>query len=179
MRDTELEKEMTEYDIENDDLDTTTDDDSSEAGRDSRQFVRDLEKQAKAGKQATREANEAKAEANAAKRELALMKAGIDLESPTGKLFVKAYDGEISPEAIKAAATEYGLIATSETPEVQSDLAALNRVSQASSGSTAAISSSALDDIRNAGSPEDILKILQNNNIAISNEQPGGWVSLV
>ena len=170
---------MTEYDIENDDLDTTTDDDSSEAGRDSRQFVRDLEKQAKAGKQATREANEAKAEANAAKRELALMKAGIDLESPTGKLFVKAYDGEISPEAIKVAATEYGLIATSETPEVQSDLAALNRVSQASSGSTAAISSSALDDIRNAGSPEDILKILQNNNIAISNEQPGGWVSLV
>jgi len=59
MRDTELEKVMTEYDIENDDLDITTDDDSSEAGRDSRQFVRDLEKQAKAGKQATREANEA------------------------------------------------------------------------------------------------------------------------
>jgi hypothetical protein len=50
------------------------------------------------------------AEAVAAKRELAFIKVGIDVDSPTGKLFAKAYDGETSPEAVAAAAAEYGLI---------------------------------------------------------------------
>lgn len=178
MRETELEKAMSEYDLDNEELELTTDDNTGETDRDSRSFVRKLEQEAKDGKRARREADEAKADANAAKRELALMKAGIDLDSPTGKLFVKAYDGEISADAIKAAATEYGLIATSETPEVQNDLAALNRVSQASTGSTGSVAPGVLEAIKNA-SPEEIIKILQENNVAISNEQPGGWVSLV
>ena len=170
---------MSEYDLDNDDLDTTNEDETGEPSRDSRQFVRDLEKRAKAGKQAEREAEEAKREAANAKRELALMKAGIDLESPTGKLFVKAYDGEISVEAIKAAAGEYGLVPTSQTADVQNDLAALDRVSQASTGSTGSIAPNAIDAIRAAENPSDILRILQENNIAISNEQPGEWISLV
>ena len=169
---------MSEYDLDNDEV-LDTEDESGESGKDSRQFVRDLEKQAKAGKAAAREANEAKAEANAAKRELALLKAGIDTNSPTGKLFVKAYDGEISVEAIKAAAGEYGLIPTSQTAEIQNDMAALDRVSQASSGSTANIQPSVLDEIRNAQSPDEVLKLLTANNVNVSREQPGGWVSLV
>ena len=175
-----MENAMTDYDFDNEDnLDTTTEDESNEPSRDSRQFVRDLEKQAKAGKQAKREAEEAMREASNAKRELALMKAGIDLESPTGKLFVKAYDGEISVDAIKAAASEYGLVPTSQVAEVQNDLAALDRVSQASTGSTGSVPPSAIDAIRGASSPEDVMRILAENNIAISNEQPGGWISLV
>ena len=169
---------MSEYDLDNEEV-LDAEDESSETSKDSRQFVRDLEKQAKAGKAATREANEAKAEANAAKRELALMKAGINLDSPTGKLFVKAYDGEISVEAIKAAAGEYGLIPTSQTAEIQNDMAALDRVSQASSGSTANIQPSVLDEIRNAQSPDEVLKLLVANNVNVSRDQPGGWVSLV
>lgn len=51
-----------------------------------------------------------RAEAEAAQRKLAFIEAGIDVNSPTGKLFAKAYDGEFSLEAVKAAATEYGLI---------------------------------------------------------------------
>jgi hypothetical protein len=73
------------------------------------QWRKNLERKAK-------EADTAKAEAQAAKRELALLKAGIDLESPTGKLFAKAYDGEASVEAIKLSATEYGLIGTESAP---------------------------------------------------------------
>jgi hypothetical protein len=55
------------------------------------------------------------AEAEAAKRELAFLKAGIDLDSPGGKLLAKAYDGAPTVEAIKAAAVEYGVI----TPEAR------------------------------------------------------------
>ena len=171
---------MAEYDFEDDGLvEDSIEETGSESSKDSRQFVRDLEKQAKAGKIAKREADEARAEADHAKRELALMKAGIDMNSPTGKLFVKAYDGEISVDAIKAAATEYGLIATSQTPEIQNDLAGIDRISQASAGASGSLTTSALDDIRNSKSPEDVLKILQANGISVSNEQPGGWVSLV
>lgn len=165
---------MSEYDLDND-TDVLETEDNGDASSDSRQFVRNLEKQAKAGKAAVREADEAKAEANAAKRELALMKAGIDLNSPTGKLFVKAYDGEISVEAIKAAAGEYGLIATSQIADVANDLASLDRVSQASSGSTANVPPSVLDEIRNAQSPDEVLKLLAANNVSITRDQPGGW----
>ena len=171
---------MADYDYEDEEILDSTDENSGEPSKDSRQFVRKLEQEAKEGKRAKKEADEAKVDAQNAKRELALMKAGIDLESPTGKLFVKAYDGEITVEAIKAAAGEYGLIATSQTAEVANDLAAIDRVSQASTGSGGSIPTNIIDDIRNPNNtPEDIYKILQANGIAISNEQPGGWVSLV
>lgn len=49
-------------------------------------------------------------EADAAKRELAFVKAGVDMNSPVAKYFVKGYDGEISPDAIRAAAEEANLI---------------------------------------------------------------------
>lgn len=48
-------------------------------------------------------------------RELALTKAGVDTSTPTGKMFAKAYDGELDTEAIKTAATEVGAI----TPPVE------------------------------------------------------------
>jgi hypothetical protein len=50
------------------------------------------------------------AESEVAKRELAFVKAGIDPASPMSKYFVKAYDGELSPEAIREAAVEAQLI---------------------------------------------------------------------
>jgi hypothetical protein len=170
---------MSEYDFEDQELDNTPENDGNETDRNSRQFVRDLEKQAKAGKQAAREAEEAKREADAAKRELAFLKAGIDMDSPSGKLFAKAYDGDASLDSVKAAAAEYGLLPTSQTDEVKSDLEALSRVSQAATSSTGSVAPSAVDAIRNAGSPEEIMKILAENNIAISHEQPGEWISLV
>ena len=170
---------MNEYDFENEELDNSPEDESGEPAKDSRQFVRKLEQEAKAGKAAKREAEEAQREAANAKRELAFIKAGIDIESPTGKLFAKAYDGETTIDAVKAAASEYGLIPTSQTDDVKNDLDALNRVSQASAGSTGVIAPTALDAIRGAADPAAVLKVLQDNGIAISNEQPGGWVPLV
>lgn len=51
------------------------------------------------------------AEGEAAKRELAFLKAGVDTSNPVGALFAKAYEGDLTAEAIKAeAATIPGLI---------------------------------------------------------------------
>lgn len=55
------------------------------------------------------------AEAVNLQRELAFSKAGIPMEAPMAKYFVKAYDGEITPEAIRQAAEEANLI-QSQTP---------------------------------------------------------------
>ena len=79
----------------------------------------------------------AKADAAAqAERELAFVKAGIDPNSPMAKYFVKAYDGELSPDAIKQAAIEAQIVGTQKPAEVQ-DAAAWDRTNQAASGNTA------------------------------------------
>ena len=86
--------------------------------------MRELEQQVKAF--------EAKAkEAEAATRELAFVKAGVDPDSAAAKYFVKGYDGELTPEAIRAAAEEASLI-PSQKKEVAAEQQAWNRVAQAS-----------------------------------------------
>lgn len=42
------------------------------------------------------------AASNSLARENAMLRAGVDLESPVGKLFAKGYDGELDVEAVKA-----------------------------------------------------------------------------
>jgi len=75
---------------------------------------------------------EAKAkEAEAAQRELAFVKAGVDPDSAAAKYFVKGYDGELTPEAIRAAAEEANLV-SSEKKEAAGEQQAWNRVAQAS-----------------------------------------------
>ena len=86
--------------------------------------MRDLEQQVKAF--------EAKAkEAEAAQRELAFVKAGVNPDSAAAKYFVKGYDGELTPEAIRAAAEEANLV-SSEKKEAAGEQQAWNRVAQAS-----------------------------------------------
>jgi hypothetical protein len=50
-------------------------------------------------------------------RELALVKAGVDTDSPIGKMFAQTYAGELEPEAIKAAWGEVAPAATPPAPE--------------------------------------------------------------
>lgn len=141
------------------------------------QWRKNLERKAK-------EADAAKAEAQAAKRELALLKAGIDLESPTGKLFAKAYDGEASVDAIKAAATEYGLIGTESAPAAPAqtepsvsndELAAHQRIAQASAGANSGGQYDPRDAVNNADSVEEVLAILQKEGVVIDETRPGGF----
>jgi hypothetical protein len=55
----------------------------------------------------------AQAEAAQLKREVAMLRAGVDLESPLGNLFAKGYDGELEAAKVKEAWTA---VAPSATP---------------------------------------------------------------
>jgi ribosomal protein L12E/L44/L45/RPP1/RPP2 len=77
-------------------------------------------------------------ELNDLKRELAFAKAGLSLEDPKMKYFVKGYEGEMSAEAIREAALEAGFLASQQPQEENPGLAAAGaaqaRVMQAASG---------------------------------------------
>lgn len=56
-------------------------------------------------------AERAKTEASSAlERENAFLKAGVDLDSPVGTLFARAYDGELDIDAVRAAADPVGAL---------------------------------------------------------------------
>jgi hypothetical protein len=55
------------------------------------------------------------AEAEKLQRELAFSKAGIPMDTPMSKYFVKGYEGEFTPEAIRKAAEEANLVKPAKT----------------------------------------------------------------
>jgi hypothetical protein len=57
-------------------------------------------------------AREANAEAAKAVRENAMLRAGVNLDSPVGAMFAKAYDGELNADAIKDEAVKVGALTT-------------------------------------------------------------------
>ena len=78
------------------------------------------------------------AEAESAKRELAFVKAGIDPLQPMSKYFVKAYDGELDPEAIRQAAVEAQLISPPDAQPTPSETQAWQRTAKLAAGSQTA-----------------------------------------
>lgn len=72
------------------------------------------------------------AEAEAVKREMAFLKAGVPMDNPVAKYFVKGYDGEVTPEAIRQAAEEANLIAkAAENAQAKSEADAWGRITRA------------------------------------------------
>ena len=55
------------------------------------------------------------------KRKMAFAEAGIDVNAPEAKYFIKGYDGEVSAEAIRAAAQEVNLLQPQKPKEVADD----------------------------------------------------------
>lgn len=99
--------------------------------------IRSLRKAANAAKKL-------KAEVAQMKRELAFAKAGLPLDDPRMNYFVKGYDGEMEPDAIREAATAAGFLAApqaaqnaAQEAQVQAATAAQQRVMAASAGATA------------------------------------------
>lgn len=162
-----MENNYDEEDFSTEELDNSTEDSSKD-----RKWVRELEKRAKG-------AEAAKAEAEAAKRELSLLKAGIDLNSPQGKLFAKAYDGEYSVDAVRAAAEEYGVLEAAKPEIPREELDSLDRISRAGAVPSTVGMEDPLAKLNQAESPEEIIEILKSQGIVIDNEQPGMWKSLV
>lgn len=58
----------------------------------------------------------AQQERDAALREIAFLRAGIDTESKVGQMFVKAYDGDLDPEKIRAEWSEVAPASGGNTP---------------------------------------------------------------
>lgn len=75
------------------------------------------------------------AEFEALKREMAFTKAGVDINAPIAKYFVKGYDGEVTPEAIRKAAEEASLIQAPKPQDVidESEKQAWSRMQKAGS----------------------------------------------
>lgn len=95
-------------------------------------------------RRAANAAKKLKAENTRMKRELAFAKAGIPLTDPKMNYFVKGYEGELEPEAIREAATEAGFLAPEVAPQEQAQdanaeaVASIQqRVMAASAGATA------------------------------------------
>ena len=99
-------------------------------------------------------------EVEATKRELAFVKAGIDPDSAAAKYFVKGYDGELTPEAIRVAAEEASLI-PSQKKEVAAEQQAWNRVAQASrAGETSDAPVDYVQRFNNAKSAEEVMALM-------------------
>jgi hypothetical protein len=106
------------------------DDDQPNESNPVRARMKQLEKE-------TRELRKQVAEAEAARKELAFVKAGLDLNSPMAKYFVKGYDGELTPEAIRLAAEEAQLI-TPQPTVTDSDKAGWQESNRIAAGSETA-----------------------------------------
>ena len=75
------------------------------------------------------------AEAETAKRELAFVKAGLDPLQPMTKYFVKAYDGDLNPDAIRQAAVEAQLISPPQNQPSADEMQAWQRTNKVAAGS--------------------------------------------
>ena len=114
------------------------------------------------------------------KRELAFAKAGLPLDDPKRRYFVKGYDGEMEAEAIRAAAVEAGFYqqsAQGEQPAAQSfNDGGQQRVMAASAGSISEDISEAaaiarMEQAMAEGGVEAMFDVARQYGIPIASEQ--------
>ncbi len=105
-------------------------------------------------------------EATEAQRKLAFVEAGVDINAPSSRYFVKGYDGEMTAEAIRQAAQEVNLIAGMQPKaEVQAEQKVWDRVSRAKSFGEA--SEPEVDwetKIRNTKNQDEVMQLLAQVN---------------
>lgn len=98
---------------------SNTDVDLTQESPDDSELVRKLRREIKERNQRLQETQQAKTELE---RTSVFKELGIDPSKGVGKLFAQAYDGEMTPEAVKAAAEEYELpMGTQQQPSTQDD----------------------------------------------------------
>lgn len=122
-----------------------------------------------------KKADEYEREMTTLKRELAFVKAGVPMDDPKMNYFVKGYEGELDPVAIRQAAIDAGFMAP---PQQQTDHA----VQQAQQGQAAVMAASsgvqpefdlssglyALEQAYNEGGVEGMLAVAQQYGIRTS-----------
>jgi hypothetical protein len=99
------------------------------------------------------------ADFSATQRELAFVRAGIDPASPQAKYFVKGYDGDLTPDAIRQAAEEAQLI-TPQPVQADPDKAAWQQSNRIAAGAeTASEGPSWIKRIRDAETAAEVSDI--------------------
>lgn len=132
--------------------DDFTEQDSTSGSNPVRQRMKQLEKE-------LREAKKQLADTADVQKKLAFVEAGIPLDSPMAKYFIKGYDGELSAEAIRQAAEEAQLIAP--TPQVaDTDKQAWRETNRIAAGSEVSPAPPGwIDRINAANSEQEIMGI--------------------
>ena len=113
------------------------------------------------------------------KRELAFFKAGIDTDDPRMRYFVKGYDGDLTAEAVRGAATEAGFLQQASSgpdPQAMAINSAQQRVMTASAGAFIEDSSeeaaySRLEAAMEDGGVNAMLEVARQYGIPIATEQ--------
>ena len=127
-----------------------------------------IRKQLREAEKARKELDGLKAELETQKREVQFSKAGIP-DSGIGSLFRKAYDGETSQEANRAAAEEYGILKSASTEDTSSnaELDALRRTQGATVGNSGAMPDPQqmyLEALASASTPEEVMRIVEGDS---------------
>lgn len=76
------------------------------------------------------------ASASEAARKLAFVEAGVDPSLPVAKYFMKGYDGELTPEAIRQAAIEAQILQDRKAAQVAQEAQGWQMTTQAAAGNT-------------------------------------------
>jgi len=124
---------------------------------DGRNPVRDRMKQLEAENAELRAQADA---ASSAARELAFVKAGIDPELPISKYFVKAYDGELTADAIREAGIEAGLLKDTQAESIKQEAGTWDRSNQMAAGSEADVPVDFVTRISQAKSAQEVEMLL-------------------
>ena len=127
-----------------------------------------IRKQLREAEKARKELDSLKAELETQKREVQFSKAGIP-DSGIGSLFRKAYDGDTSQEAIRAAAMEYGILQSESTEDFsnEAELDALRRTQGATVGNSGAMPDPQqmyLEALASASTPEEVMRIVEGDS---------------
>jgi hypothetical protein len=126
--------------------------------------IRNLRKQ-------VRENADAAKRADAAERKLAFIEAGVPATKAT-EYFIRGYDGELTPEAIKAAAVEAGFVQAEEEetdPERDAEAAAHARLNDAENGRHDTAPPGYDDELAAAKTPDEVLAVVQKYGGKVTN----------
>lgn len=110
-------------------------------------------------RKASKERDELSRQLDAHTRELAFSRAKLDLDDPKLKYFIKGYEGDLTPEAIRTQAEADGFLQPKQS-DSREDVKAQQRITRASSGASETPNPELGDLIRQAQTPDEIMKLM-------------------
>lgn len=116
-------------------------------------------------RKAANAAKKLRAENARIKRELAFAKAGIPLNDAKMNYFVKGYEGDLEPEAIREAAVEAGFLVTQDASQEQTGEPGVEVAAQAQQRVMAASAGATSEDISEAAAISRMEAAMQEGGI--------------